>query len=334
VNNLFIKLHGTGLINQLMAIELAAGISSEGLYKPVVHNLLQDKNSPIHNKHVNNRIRRSLLSSVAPKITDLIDYDKNIEIVFADNDLSLGHENVFGPQYYSGTLLEKSSKELEFSCSRININTINDQDIYLTYGNLWYSSFFFNRTQTINKAIQSVKFKEQYLLLAEKIAKSLGDFNGAHIRLTDHAFWKNPISSGQIDKMLDLLDNKNLVIATDDFESDIIKNISKPNIILDKYIEDNFMDEFKLLEFFDETVFGMIVNLVMHHSKDFVASQGSTYSGYIQRHVNQNNKNYVWKIIGEDDLHTGEHYSFSNYPNNDLISWYREWPESYMEDIL
>ena len=94
------------------------------------------------------------------------------------------------------------------------------------------------------------------------------------------------------------------------------------------------MDEFKLLEFFDETVFGMIVNLVMHHSKDFVASQGSTYSGYIQRHVNQNNKNYVWKIIGEDDLHTGEHYSFSNYPNNDLISWYREWPESYMEDIL
>ena len=37
--------------------------------------------------------------------------DKNIEIVFADNDLSLGHENVFGPQYYSGTLLEKSSKK-------------------------------------------------------------------------------------------------------------------------------------------------------------------------------------------------------------------------------
>lgn len=332
MNNLFIKLHGTGLINQFMAIEIAAGIASEGFYTPIVHNILQNKNSPIHNANVNNLKRKDMLSKLSPKITDIIDYDNSLAIIFEDDNLSINYDNVFGPQYYSGTNNNISEKEKEFACNRTNINSINNQDLYMTYVNLWYSTFFFNRTSELNKSIKSVKFKKQYVTLAEKIAKSIGDFNGVHIRLTDHAFWKNPITSKEIDKFLINLNNRTIVIATDNFDDEVIKNISTKHIILDKYIEENFMKDFLLLDFFDETVFGMIVNLVMHHSKDFVASQGSTYSGYIQRNVNQKNKNYIWKIIGEENLTIGKNYSFSKYDNIDLVSWYREWPESYMEE--
>jgi hypothetical protein len=80
----------------------------------------------------------------------------------------------------------------------------------------------------------------------------------------------------------------------------------------------------------EEVSFGILNNLVMHYSKDFIGSPGSTYSGYIHRAINQNNDSYVWKIFNESDLIQGMPYSWNGYNSRDTMTkqWWREWKES------
>lgn len=327
MNKILFKLEKNGLINQLMSLEIAIGLAKQSGKNVIVHNVAPDANPPIHSSNTNTLNRDFINLSNHPKITDLVVFDDidNLEII----DSFIPHLNdsllVDGLRFY----FYGRDTEKDFSYERINLNTLIDNNIYIQGSNVWYSVFFLNKDVELSKAIKSLQFKAEYTELAKKIAESIGLFNGVHIRLTDHAFWKEKPNSTILLKYINMMNNTlPLVVATDDSDNEIFNEIKDNAIFLDRYILDNYIDDFKSLEFHDESVFGLITNLVMHYSVDFVGSQGSTYSGYIQRNIYGKNKSYSWNLIGEEPVDYSGKYSFSNYHPAELRSWFREWKES------
>jgi hypothetical protein len=120
-----------------------------------------------------------------------------------------------------------------------------------------------------------------------------------------------------------------IVMCTDEPNSEIIKKSDYKYLFLDEYILDNFYSEFRQLEFKEEVSFGIVNNLVMHYSKDFIGSPGSTYTGYIHRALNQK-KDIQWKIFGEPEHVQEGNYSWNGYNSRDSLTkqWWREWKES------
>jgi hypothetical protein len=332
-NSIIFELYNpSGLFNQVSSLENAIGLSYYFKKDLIIHNVLNPKNPHFDDKSIgiyssnkwfNNR--SFVDDSNNPKITDLLDFSPYSKIDFINDKL-----NIEDAQNYRGYFIncsEDISNEKYFSQGRNKMeNSIN---LTCTIG--WYSTYFMNRTQDIDFGINSVKFKKEYYELAEQIAKSIGDFSGAHIRLTDNQFdypLKNQIHSG-----IEMLDQAtNLVIATDHPSNEVVKELK--GIILEEYISQNFYKDFLQFKFTDEVSFGLLCNLVMHYSKDFIGSQGSTFSGYIQRNIKSD-----IKLFGETKYVQDGPYSWNGYifptlhknprdmnPND--IQWWREWKES------
>jgi hypothetical protein len=91
----------------------------------------------------------------------------------------------------------------------------------------------------------------------------------------------------------------------------------------------NFYKEFREFKFKEEVSFGILNNLVMHYSQDFIGSPGSTYTGYIHRGLNQK-RDIQWRIFGEEEHPQDGPYSWNGYDNKDSLTkqWWREWKES------
>ena len=159
-------------------------------------------------------------------------------------------------------------------------------------------TFFANQDDEFLNKIK-VTFKEEYVNLANKIAKSLGEFRGMHVRLTDHAERTFSFSEKDFDKALKNNDLKTVVL-TDDVNNEIFKN--KDITFLDDYIVDNFSDEFLALPSQSEIVFGLIGLLVMCQSKEFIGTPRSTFTAYIQRDMISSKKSDVFSFIGYDDF--------------------------------
>ena len=99
-------------------------------------------------------------------------------------------------------------------------------------------------------------------------------------------------------------------------------------ILLDEYIVNNFAEDFKALPFQDEVVFGLICNLVMHDSINFVGTSGSTFSAYIHRNRNQKGIE-TWDFFDNPPKAVGSPYSWNDYDlDKGRKMWWREWPES------
>jgi hypothetical protein len=82
------------------------------------------------------------------------------------------------------------------------------------------------------------------------------------------------------------------------------------------------------LPFQDEVVFGLICNLVLHDSLNFVGKSGTTYTSYIHRNRNQKGIE-TWDFFDSPQQAEGQPYSWNDYPRpNDQKMWWREWPES------
>jgi hypothetical protein len=166
-------------------------------------------------------------------------------------------------------------------------------------------------------------------LSAFEIAKSIGDFNGAHFRLTDHKGFFDPDSNILDAGVSRLYGELPIVLCTDQPTSEIIQKSSYEYIMLDDYILKNFYKEFMTFKYREEVSFGILNNLVMHYSKDFIGSPGSTYTGYIHRALNQRG-DIDWKLFGEDHYKRAGKYSWNSYNIKDPITkqWWREWEES------
>lgn len=340
--NLFYQLYQPcGLFNQITSLEVAVGLSNRCKKQLVLHNISNPPNGdyggarvPIYSANYKYNERNHLIdSNVFPNISDLVDWEnKDCNIFINDVVDSFTHEDLKIENlmlYYSVESKIPVSEEESFSegRERLLLDEYNNVHLKKTLG--YYSRFFFNRDSSLDRSLSSVKFKPEYYQLAEKIALSIGLFNGAHFRLTDHKGMFDPDNN-----MLDSGINKintglPIVMCTDQPDSELIKNSSYNYLMLDDYILNNFYKEFREFKFKEEVSFGILNNLVMHYSQDFIGSPGSTYTGYIHRGLNQK-KDIQWKIFGEQEHSQDGPYSWNGYNNKDSFTkqWWREWKES------
>jgi len=340
---IFYKMHNpTGMINQLMSFELAIGLAYETKRTVVIHNMVCGdfeefgKRLAIYTPLRHSEFKRDvplLNNDNSPHIKDLIDWDKSLNIVLIDENIEKFPQEDFVYEdiqycYYSNN--ESTYIENIFSEGRERLNFIKEKNFHLKNTLGWYSRFFFNRSSGLDKALSSVKFKKEYLNFAEMVAKSIGDFNGVHIRLTDHAIRMFDTKEEMILNGLNSFDDElPIVICTDDPNNIIFNKINKNIIIIDDYIFKNFKKEFLSLPFTDEIVLGLVSNLIMHYSKDFIGTSGSTYTAYIHRNINQKTNNMKWKFFDNPNTNNNGPFSWVNYslPLNAKM-WWREWDES------
>jgi hypothetical protein len=221
----------------------------------------------------------------------------------------------------------------DFSEGRHRVSFSKDMHIKNTLG--WYSRFFNNRSKELDLAISSVRFLPEYYQLSEKIARSLGSFNGVHLRLTDHVSQRVDTNQEMFNLGISKIDDgKPIVVCTDEPDSKLLTNSGHGFVMLDDYIIDNFSQDFLNFKYRDEVSFGLLNNLVMHHSKKFVGTIGSTYTAYIHRNMNQKS-DIEWNWFDFTEKPVYEYNGSGPYSWNglDKISteqkqWFREWKES------
>lgn len=341
MKKIFFQLYNpTGLINQVMSIELAAGLSHEINDQIIIHHATYKSDKNLYNvdkipiftpSRFYNKQREGFTNSDQfPHLLDLIEFDSNLVIInekidnFKQEELVI--DDIMNNFYYSNNL-EVSDDELLFAEGRKRLPLDKSIHIKLTLG--WYSRFFYNRSPELNKTLSSVKFKKEYVDLANKISKSLGDFQGMHLRLSDHI---NMFETTQpmFENWINNFEKNNLqiVVSTCQPGHKMVQDNKHKFILLDEYIVDNFKDEFMSLPFQDEVVFGLICNLVLHNSINFVGTSGSTYTAYIHRNRNQKNIE-TWDFFDNPPKAIGYPYSWNDYPLNlGRKMWWREWEES------
>lgn len=331
MNKLFFKLYNRcGLFNQVMSVELAVGLTFETQRQLILHGIF-DKNKttkPIHAAiYEFNDGNRLGNDSPCPKITDLLDWSNKDSNIFIDDEIETFSLDTIKikdlMQYYYSDV-----EDFDFAEGRLllTFDSNYDYNVRKTLG--YYSRFFNNRSTDLDKQLKSVRFKPEYYELAERVAQSIGDFNGAHFRLTDHKPVFDPNNS-ILDAGISKIDNGlPIVMCTDQSNSQIIKDSSYKYIMLNEYILNNFYKDFKQFDFKEEISFGALNNLVMHYSQNFIGSPGSTYSGYIFRNINQQ-KDITWRTFTEEDhIQTGP-YSWNGLNiETTTKQWWREWKES------
>jgi hypothetical protein len=339
MKKIFFQLYNPcGLFNQITSIELGVGLSFLTNRQLVWHNISNPPNGRFNNSRIpiysanydfNDRNGKIDLG-VFPKITDLLDWNGKENNIFIDDIVdvfSSESKNITNlMQYYYS-----KDEDLDFSEGRslFDLDENFDWDIRKTLG--YYSRFFNNRTVELDTQLSSVRFKKEYYELAEKIAKSIGDFNGAHLRLTDHIKMINTGSDVFNDGLERLSEDLPIVLSTDEPSSEVVSKSKKKVLLLDRYILKNFYDEFRQLEFKEEVSFGIVNNLVMHYSNDFIGTPGSTYTGYIHRNINQN-KNIGFKLFGEKEHKQVGNYSWNGHNKDSFTKqWWREWEESKLK---
>ena len=341
MKKLFFQLYNpTGLINQVMSLELATGLFHETNSQVIIHYATYNSDPNLYNvnkipiftpSRFYNKQRDGFTNpNQFPHLLDLIEFDQNLIIInekinsFKQEELVI--DDIMNNFYYSNKI-EISNDELLFAEGRSRLPIDKSIHVKLTLG--WYSRFFYDRSPELNKAISLVKFKKEYLDLANKICNSLGDFQGMHLRLSDHI---NMFETKQemFEKWIDNFEKNNLqiVVSTCQPGHKMVQDNKHRFILLDEYIVNNFKDEFMSLPFQDEVVFGLICNLVLHNSINFVGTSGSTYTAYIHRNRNQKNIE-TWDFFDNPPKAIGYPYSWNDYPLNlGRKMWWREWEES------
>ena len=326
-----------GLINQLMSIELAVGISEITKNEITIYGIQNgnDRKSPIYSASRHKNKRGSVVdNSTGFVITDILEW-KNKE------DFTLVYDNLNSIEDDCTTIENmmlyyydlEGIDDIDFSENRQKIIFSDNMHIKNTLG--FYSRFFNNRTKSLDYALSSVKFLTEYYELAEVIAKSLGDFNGAHLRLTDHISQRVDTTQEMFDAGIEKIDDgKPIVICTDDTSSSLLSSNKNNFIMLDEYVLSNFSKEFLQFKYRDEVSFGLLNNLIMHYSKKFVGTIGSTYTGFIQRGMNQDRDiEWNWFDYVSDPIYKYSGlgpYSWNGLNNIYTIDkqWHREWKES------
>jgi hypothetical protein len=342
-NKIFFQLYNpTGMINQVMSLELAVGLAHETKKDLIVHyvsntgdDLYNSRTVPIFTpSRWHNEQRKDFTNpDQFPHLLDLMNFNENLTFIDTKIDFFKQEEFVIDDTlngYYYSTENEISENESLFAEGRQRIPL--DKNVHLKKTLGWYSRFFYNRSPELDNALKSVRFKDVYVDLAKKISNSLGSFQGMHLRLSDHIKMFNT-TQDMFESWLDRYENNGLpiVVSTCEPGNKMIQDNKHRFILLDEYIVNNFRDDFMSLPFQDEVVFGLICNLVLHDSVNFVGTSGSTYSGYIHRVRNQKGVE-TWDFFDNPPKATALPYSWNGYPlDNGRKMWWREWKESKLK---
>jgi hypothetical protein len=320
--NIYFELYPAGLINQLISLELAVGLSYETKMNTVIYNIPKDLFT----------LSKYFTKQNNKNIMDLIDWkDKdNFKKIYIDekSDINL-IKTVDNLQKFYFIKNNNNINENFFAGDRERLFIDSNKDINLKQTLIWYSRFFYEKNDGLKNCLRSIKFKKEYYELSKNIINSLGKFNGAHVRLTDHIVRMFSISQNDIDEGFNKINNGlPVAISTDDDAHPFLNKINNNFFILDRYIMNNFMKDLIDNDFDNDISLAILCNIVLHHSEDFIGSAGSTFTGYIQRNRINNQKTASWKVFGEPDFISQGPYSWNNFYRGDIErSWWREWEE-------
>jgi len=302
-------------------------------------------------------------------------YNINADFVFGDIDKTIKSIPI---NLTDGLIYHTDYPDKDFIFGRKSIFNIED---FHNYNNVrtkshltlsFYSYLFFlnkNKHEFLVKYlaenIQPKSFYIDYQNRLFNLAKMhLGEFNVIHVRrgntmgtsglipfndegevvggISVPEFWKDIPVSTFIDNLVFNLDiNTPLIILSDEpesFYSPIIQRYKKV-IILNQNL-DSFYG--LSLNRFEELEKWFIFSLLGVKAKNFIGTQGSTYSSLIQRQRLLNNPNESFRFLYlqkeylrlEKDLSMREickgKYSWNKVYPKDIISpaWSREWPEA------
>lgn len=208
----------------------------------------------------------------------------------------------------------------------IKENQVNYFDSNLT----WYSYYFMNRTKNIDSSISKIKFKKEYVDLANKISSDLGRFNGSHMRLMKDHTRVYEITREKIDNAFKKYSDQALpiVVATDSYKHKYLDNLDITYI--DELILDEYKDDFYKLSNTSPISVAIVSALVMCNSEDFIGTPRSTYTAYInqQRAIKGTES---WKFFSE--------HAYDNYNPEMKFSWRsmnypQNWEREYSECVL
>jgi hypothetical protein len=319
-----------GLFNQVLSLETAVGIQHKTNTDIIFYD--DDKmfwmNKP---SSYDQKYSDMICQQTTQKIYDIFTWGSQDRFIF---DYNIIENDLLNIDKYdmANVFLVDQNKNIdsinEFGGTRYPIY-FDGKDINLTNTLVSYSYFLYHRDLELDKKIASVSAKDEYKELAKNIAYSLGDFDGIHLRMTDFPIYVYRVTEKMFNEGIKSLNSgRKIVISTDDPDNYIFNNLDSSAIFLDKYIYENFFDDFKALPINDEIVFGLINNLVMHYSKDFIGTLGSTYTSYIQKNRINKGLEPSWKFFNDLNYQKTGKYSWTRYPIADNAKgWWREWEE-------
>lgn len=322
---IYYKFYSNGLFNQVMSIEIAVGIQALTNKQIVLHGADRHIFTPSNYFKNNKKIF----------INDILDWKNKNNFIFINEQIDkFSHEikvieNI--QNYYYSCYPTNDETEKYFADGRIKLDQ-NLSFYHLKTTLAQYSRFFYNRSPLLDFYLKSVRFKPEYYIMAHNITKSIGNFNGMHLRITDHAKLMFNVTDDMFKKGLDYFDNDiPMVICTDNSNSHLFKYIKNSYIILDDYILKNFIKDLVDLNMDNDVSLGLLSNLVMHNASKFAGTPGSTFTAYIQRNRIQNNLKEDFFMIGEDQYASSGPFSWNNIPLSfEGKNWWREWKESYI----
>ena len=319
-----IQHHNAGLCNQILNLEIAAGIAllSGKAIIDVVTPFVERPSSFFDKAAVSNRDTEPLYILDIMEIPDWIDLTTSVVPINYDEATRKNIQHLF-INASPGTPVSESFADGREELDLVLEPTLGHPSI------AYYSITFANRTKELDRTLAAVRPKAEYRELADKIAQAIGPFNGVHLRRGDHIGVVDV--PGSMIEQATFRDWRPLVLATDEPDAE---GIPKDAIIIEEYIINNFWDEFNRLPRRTSDVFALICNLVMHHSKDFYGTQTSTYTGYIQRAINQRDPDFKFKYLNNDiaPSFTNGEYSWNLYDGPGIHKTIlREWPESKLD---
>jgi hypothetical protein len=319
-----------GLFNQVLSLETAVGIQHKTNTDIIFYD--DDKMFWMNKPSIyDQKYSDMICQQTTRKIYDIFTWGSQDRFIF-DYDITENNLLNIDKHDMANVFLVDQNKNIdsidEFAGTRYPIY-FDGNDINLTNTLVSYSYFFYHRDLELDKKISSVSAKDEYKKLAKKIADSLGDFDGIHLRLTDFAIYVYRVTNEMFNEAISSFNSgRKIVISTDDADNPMLKNLGTSAIFLDKYIYENFFDDFKSLPINDEIVFGLINNLVMHYAKDFIGTPGSSYTSYIQKNRVNMGLDPTWKFFNNLNYKKTGKYSWTRYPIADNAKgWWREWEE-------
>jgi len=306
-----------GMINQLMSIEIAAGICSYFARTGMVYESCKLGTAA---KYTGNNEQIS--------IKNIVDIPESL--CFINSEEQRHHPAIKMPppyRYFIGINNDAFSEGRQ--------QLVLDESIdYYFYNNLAnYSVVFADRPTRLDNALSKVIFKSEYIEFANCIAKQLGDFNGVHLRFADFSKQILLLKKHDIDAAVHGISNLPVIIATDDPESNLARTHIERYGCIDSLIVNEFKKDFDSLTIHNEITLGLVSMLVLTHSRRFVGTPKSTYSNYVHRCINQRNKGvHEWLSIGVDKPVFWGKYSWNSFPEMTIEQklWEMEWPESLL----
>lgn len=333
-NKIYYRLwNPAGLFNQVLSLETAIGLQHKTNADVILYNVSNDAKDYKMSSPNYYDLRYSDMISLPQQITidDIFSWNSKDRFTIMHGMIPDMLENKEKYNISNFFLVDKDKDKdnwTKFASNRSPL-FLSNNEMNFTNTLISYSYFFYHRDAGLDSAIGSLSANDEYLSLAKKIAESLGEFDGIHLRLTDFPIYIYKVTDAMFNEAIESLDSgRKIVISTDDTNNKILNNLNKPVIFLDQYIYENFFDEFKALPFNDKVIFGLINNLVMHYSKDFIGTPGSTYTSYIQKGRVNKGLEPSWKFFGDLHYKKTDLYSWINYPIADGAKcWWREWEE-------